>query len=337
MSAYRLFVLILVLAALIGIGFSAQQRSSDIAYSDSDAAYNRPYWEQQISAHGAARAYAEFVQTNAAAPRNRQHFSAHAMGAALYTKLGMSGIAVCDQTFAFGCYHGLASKAIAEGGEKAIQALDAECTHAFGKQEFNLMSMCQHGIGHGILEYVGYQDLGQALEMCTSLVDQPAPRVGCTSGVFMEYFTPLAVQGEGMEPALRPFDSATPYAPCPSVAAAFQQSCYFELGQALRQTPDSEYLSVCAGLSGVPRTNCFLGVGTDFARIPDPEQVVVRCEAAAPEDAFFCRAGAAWGYSGDGTQRSQEMCAYNDSAVHDTCERAADLTDGIESPFTATP
>jgi len=336
MSEYRPFVLILVLAALVGIGFIAQQRSPDVAYSDSDPAYNRPYWEQQISAHGATRAYAEFIELNAAAPRNRQHFSAHAMGVALYTKLGLSGITVCDRSFAFGCYHGLASRAIAEGGEKAVQKLN-EHAQAFGAQKFNLVSMSQHGIGHGILEYVGYQHLNQALEMCTTLIDQPAPRVGCTSGVFMEYFTPLAEQTEGAEPFVPPFNPDDPYAPCPSVAEVFQQTCYFELGQALRQTPDSKYLSVCAGLSGESRMNCFLGVGTDLARMPDPEQVVSRCETAAPEDAFFCRAGAAWGYSDDGTQRSQVMCDYHDAAEQKACERTADLTDGIESPFTATP
>ena len=334
MRTYGLLVLI-VIAGVVGVAlYTAQQPR--ISYSDTDPSYNRAYWEEQITHRGAPQAYRAFVEKNAIAPRNRQHFSAHAMGAAVYAQLGLPGIAVCDQRFAFGCYHGFTSRAIAEGGEQAITTLNTTCRDTFGIEAFNLVSMCQHGLGHGILEYVGYQHLTQALSMCASLVDQPAPRVGCTSGVFMEYFTPLAQVNGGMEPALRPFDTDNPFDPCPSVPEAFQQSCYFELGQALRQTEGSQYLSVCAQLSGVPRTNCFLGVGTDMARIPDPADVVARCEVAAPEDALFCRAGAAWGYSGDGSERSKTVCAYDELMMETRCRTVADLTEGLEPPFTST-
>lgn len=296
-------------------------------YRDTDHAYNREYWRQEIEYRGPAYAYQEFQKRNLEAPKRRQHFAAHVMGTILYEKLGLSGIVVCDDAFAFGCYHGFSSYAIAERGERAIDQLTEICISEFGP-----ISGCQHGIGHGILEYAGYDDLPGALRMCESLVYQPTPLIGCTSGVFMEYFTPLS-GGSPVQLEHYRFDPQAPYVPCPNVADRFKRSCYFELGQALRQTEGSDYFSVCGKLSGKERQACFLGVGTDLARIPDPHDVLTRCRTLSPEDELYCRAGAAWGYASENLERSWFMCMYEDYEKKTACVRAADITEGIDPPL----
>jgi hypothetical protein len=318
-----LAALLAVLAAIAGIVFLADfMRSGGAAYNPDDPANNKAYWEAEIERFGGTRAYAEFLKKNGEKDPELQHFSAHVIGEALYKKLGIKGITVCGAEFSFGCYHGFSTLAIAEGGRDAVMELDAACTEAYGP-----LSGCQHGIGHGIMEYAGR--ISEALTMCKELVYQPTPLLGCTSGVFMEYLTPLAGAGDGVMPEARAFNPEEPYAPCPNVPEAYRASCYFELGQWLRQTQDLDYGSICGGLAGSDRAHCFLGLGADFTRgWKDADSLIAKCSRYAPDDELVCRAGAAWQFVGG--KKAAALCAYDDDTLKKTCIQTADLTEGLD-------
>ena len=300
-----------------------------IRYSDTDPAFNRAYWEQQIQRHGAKDAYAEFKERTEKAPLARQHFAAHVMGDVLAEKLGTEGITVCDTSFAFGCFHGLFSAIIAKEGTAVIKELDAACVKAYGV----MGTGCTHGIGHGILEYVGYENVAKALELC-GLTTQKVPLLGCTSGVFMEYNQPLGGDPQNLVPGTRPFDPTHPYMPCTHVPQQFQASCYFELGGWLRTSISDDAAKrsgVCAGLSGEPRSRCYMGIGSGSAHEHgyDMTASLAECAALAPADEFSCRAGVRWGfYQVPETRvRANEACAYAD-AQQSACASLGDLTRG---------
>lgn len=319
----------IALAALVGGWLILHAIHSQEVLKDPAAA--RAYLAQEIVRQGPAKAYASFVAKNHTLPREDQHFSAHLMGEVLYAAGGVESIAICDSQFGFGCYHGLFGRAIAEGGVERIKELDDACVEAFGA----FGTGCQHGIGHGILEYTGHDDISRALQLCGDTT-QLVPLLGCTSGVFMEYNTPLAGDPESLAPQIRSFDALRPYEPCDEIDSAFQASCYYELGQWFIDTVSDEthdISSFCGALQGEARHHCYLGIGSSVAITVEyePGQTVALCERFAAEDALMCRAGAAWMFYANPEHRmhSKSICAYEDGERSARCTTRADFTEGL--------
>jgi hypothetical protein len=322
----------LVLLALGVVTFLVFAKPSE-TYDPSDAGYNIAFWEEVINRRGAQEAYAEFKVKNAEALLSRQHVSAHAFGEVLFATGGIEAFAACDATFGFGCYHGFFGRAIAEEGETSVKALDNACVKAYGV----LGTGCQHGIGHGVLEYVGYENISEALALCKD-TSQPAPLLGCTSGVFMEYNSPLVGAGAGLVPAPRVLTSETIYGPCPSVLPEYQTSCYFELGKWLvsqLSLGDERIADACEGLRGETRTHCFLGAGEGIAFFVDNDAAQGRAECAnlaKGADELACSAGIAWALfsNGRGKEAAREACIYEDAGATERCKTLADLTGGLD-------
>lgn len=300
-------------------------------YSDSDARYNFAYWEERIETKGAEDAYREFTERNLSAPTSRQHLSAHVMGELIFSARGVEGITVCDSQFSFGCYHGFFGRAISEGGEAAVSELDAECVEAFGE----LGSGCQHGIGHGILEYVGHDRVQDALALCAKTT-QPAPLLGCPSGVFMEYNTPLMRDDDGVRVSVRKVTADTVYEPCVSVSKEFQSSCFFQLGQWLALSLDEQPAKLGALCSKAPllgREYCFLGAGDSLGLLAlyDVPRAIAACASISiNDDEVACRAGISWALFSTGIhrERASGACAFTDNAKETRCRSLADLTEG---------
>lgn len=325
-----------LLAALVFCAWSLFFRdSSKLAYSDQDPGFNRAYWEQEFATRDAKDVYDEFKKRNAAGPLERQHVAAHPVGELIYAAEGINGIAVCDSSFGFGCYHGFFARAIGEGGADRIAELDAACVAAYGP----LGTGCQHGIGHGILEYVGYDRVNDALALCGKTTES-VPLLGCASGVFMEYHTPLASSGDGLVPSQRPVSEATTYEPCTTVPQKYQASCYYEIGEwvASAASGDEQVIKeTCGGLSGAAREQCFLGVGgvLGFHAAYVVADARAMCAAVASgEDDVACNAGVSWRMyaAPDHRNKAEAACAYEDAATQARCLTLADLTherDGI--------
>lgn len=323
----RRFILPLVVLALVLLaagGYFALHQSPKNALRD------QAYWTKKIHADPKA-AYREFVSYNASANPTSQHFNAHLIGELLYEDLGIDGIALCDASFGFGCYHGFFGRAISEGGEARVKELDRACVDAFGPYGAG----CQHGIGHGVLEYVGYGNLADALKLCGETTSF-SPLLGCTSGVFMEYNSPLVGAAESLSSGNRAIDPARPYEPCDAVEAKYRPVCYQQLGAWVAPFAPFSTNSVqklCGGLSGENRTNCFVGAGEAyaFAGQYDRTTTLGYCAAFAAPDELDCRAGLWWSFYADPTYRTRgaDLCDYPDPSQAALCKRLGDLTGGL--------
>lgn len=222
----------------------------------------RSFWAERITSIGAASAYAEFKQRYANADFRTQHTASHLFGEALYGKVGTDGITVCDPVFGdFGCEHGFTVAAIAGRGVHAVAEINGVCVRTL-KTDQSITS-CQHGIGHGILEYFGHDRLDAALAACPM---SPAgdPFSGCSIGVFMEYNVPTAIAAPAGA-GLRRFNRDDPYAPCPSLPERFLKPCYHQLPQWWDKVLAKDYERIgrlCAAASDTAGTAaCFRGVG----------------------------------------------------------------------------
>lgn len=112
------------------------------------------------------------------------HVLNHEAGEFLYEKEGPEGILRCKDYFLSSCYHGLLIQAIAEEGFLALSTAMDACKKA-GRR---VVTQCAHAIGHGLLAWVGYKNLPEALTLCDKVESDVAdfPVYNCHDGVFME-------------------------------------------------------------------------------------------------------------------------------------------------------
>lgn len=322
---------LLLVVVVAGCGYIlVTSQISTHTYSDSDPAYNRAYWQEQIVRQGSAKAFALFKTKNESAPLARQHFSAHVFGVSLAEHDGVAGITSCDPSFGYGCYHGFFSKVISEGGESYIKKLDEACVAAYGP----FGTGCQHGIGHGVLEYVGYERITDALQLCRDTT-QLVPLLGCTSGVFMEYFNPLVETGDTLSQGQRPFDEKRPQEPCDIVSSEFKESCYFELGHSYYIRFKGEVVALSKLCEQVPQSYqqyCYLGLGDIQGPISGykVQESIAFCDAFSGADSTACRAGVAWAFYANPAHRAEGtgICQLDSASDTATCKQLADLTLG---------
>ncbi len=256
------FFLIGIPVVLIGVGcIWLRTPHVSIPSSVSNVPELRSAMEKAIRAEGPARAYALLKKTYAGESFSTRHNAAHIFGESLYVVGGISAVAVCDADFNFGCFHGFMTRAISSAGLSIIPQLDTVCGST------NATTTCQHGLGHGILEYMGHEHLTQALEAC-SITRKLDPIAGCTSGIFMEYNVPLTSAPDGsFSTATRPLkDAAHSYDPCPSLSEEFRQSCYYALPQWWEQIYSNDFSIIgplCVAVTNEKeRTACLLGLGS---------------------------------------------------------------------------
>ncbi|MBY0111044.1 hypothetical protein K2Y00_03545 [Patescibacteria group bacterium] len=324
---------ILTIAILVIGGILFGSRFFGPQYDPQDEAYNASYWSYSIQRSGAPSAYQEFLVRNSSTDSTRQHLAAHVFGEVLFKIEGEEGISVCDAQFGFGCYHGFFGRAISEGGVESIARLDAACVKTHG----TLGTGCQHGVGHGILEYVGYDALDEALALCAETT-QLTSRLGCTSGVFMEYNSPLAGISDGLVPTTRALDPLNLYEPCNEVEEKYKESCFHELGAwVLSHHADAARAGFCEGIEGRGRESCFVGMGSAIAHKvgPYPTQGIEMCAMFGENDMRSCRAGLSWGFFTVPETRlhALEACGYTEETQKNACLRLGDLTEGLDPTF----
>lgn len=256
----------------------------------------RAAFVENIRMHGGDAAYRAFKKHYLGVPFDLQHNAAHVFGESLYDEEGIAGVRLCDQEFNFGCYHGFFTRAVASEGLDVIGALDRACDAS------DRPTACQHGIGHGILEYLGHSRLGDALLACKK-THQPDPLAGCTSGVFMEYNVPLSVGGDGtFALQTRPLEHHDePYHPCTELPDEFRLSCYHELPQWWAQVYGQDFATLGAFCAAAPYPGggraCFNGLGNVIASFGeyDADTVAGLCrQIADSEGRDSCFINAAW-------------------------------------------
>lgn len=112
------------------------------------------------------------------------HLIAHAIGYVLYQQQGANGIKVCTADFQYGCSHSIVIGLFTQKGLKAMPEVIQACKKAPGNNSY---ASCFHGVGHGVLDFVGY-DLPKAIDLCKQMRtgDFSVEYSECVGGASME-------------------------------------------------------------------------------------------------------------------------------------------------------
>lgn len=256
------------------------------------------------------RAYKELRQKLSKKDISTQHNSAHKFGEDLFITKGLAGIHVCDEAFSYACYHGFFSKAVAKNGLTITYKLDNEC------QQLTNRGRCQHGIGHGILEYFGSDDrIVDALNECGKL-KKISEYAGCNGGVYMEYnFRTARARGKS---GPRILTKNNTHVPCSFLPQQFLKSCYFYQPQWWNEVFDSDYKTIgqlCAGLKNKElQIACFEGAGNIIGPSRDFKlrKSLEKCqEILSEEGQLYCTIGLAriFATGGNLKEKAEEICS----------------------------
>jgi hypothetical protein len=265
------------------------------------------------------------------------HMAAHVFGVLLYEHEGLPGIRVCDESFSFGCYHGFFGHAIGDRGFPVILELNRIC---LTEKDFS-GTVCQHGIGHGLVELLGPYRLRDALRGCADLGKDSSSLFGCAGGVFMEYHLPVP-DIEAGKTVPRPLEPGNSYDPCTGdlVEEVFMPACYFGLGTWWDRVYNGDYGLIgtrCAAIKDAKyRTACFEGVGKIAAASSRYEvaPAIRKCELMpTPLGRVSCRAGASWSFfaSAQRHDRAPELCDGLSPADRSSCLEEASSLSAIHS------
>ena len=127
----------------------------------------------------------------------------------------IAGTPVC----ASGYYHGIIERAFLGQPKDKLTIVSRQlCSDSKITEQRFLLYQCIHGLGHGLMIYLGY-DMPGSLKTCAGLKDE-FDDISCSGGVFMENFN----SSYGVTSKyLRKND---PIYPCNSVAEKYKAQCY---------------------------------------------------------------------------------------------------------------
>jgi hypothetical protein len=219
-------------------------------------------WNLSMTLFGGKKSFNYFKQTVSNNSPLIQHSLAHQFGTLLYKKYGEAGIDFCDDSYGYGCYHSLVGQAIIEKGTPQVYDLANRCSVLP-----NLISIksCQHGIGHGLIGYFGYNTFGiyQAVAVCNTLQNILTAN-DCGSGIFMEYNFQDMAENPGN---WRVFQKENPFNPCDITEKEFQPICYFQQAAWwLKVLPQNDISKIdqinkfCTDLKEQNQRECFKGL-----------------------------------------------------------------------------
>jgi hypothetical protein len=338
-----------VIVLVIGVAFVAQREAAPSAPPLGTG--NERAWVEYIKAVGPETAYAALSERIANEPVPQQHTHAHFFGAALFDAVGVSGLPTCDSRYSFGCFHEFLGHAIRDLGLDVVGELNRGCHEALP----HTFLSCQHGIGHGVYAYFGYdseESLFKSLEVCRSLPDADVIG-GCYGGVFMEYNlrTMWGVSAQMREP------TEDIQNPCSAVDERFVPACVYWQPQwwvsvVRRETQGVDTKDVMRQIGGYcvasrNRKDCYEGIGNiilsesrDQRGQPSAQLARNLCSAAArnPADELRCLSVAANHFGIDVSKESAlDVCSDLSGESRDYCAQHADNTANIAQriPFPA--
>lgn len=154
----------------------------------------------------------------------QSHLLNHTVGDFLYDSIGDSGLAECKDYFLSSCYHGFLIKFIAKNGIERLNDVMNECWES----GYATAIQCGHGIGHGLLAYVGYKNLPDALILCDKVaeISKDFPLYNCHDGVFME--NNWAIHEDGTPSDDRWINLDDPVYPCndQQILEKYRKACW---------------------------------------------------------------------------------------------------------------
>ena len=290
---------------------------------------------RRIELLGGQEAYAALAEEIEPYSTQIQHTAAHAFGAALYKVEGKQGLSVCDARFSYGCFHEFLGRAIADLGINSVLELNKRCFDDLGANGLS----CQHGIGHGVQAYYGYdtKHLLEALDSCASLPGSD-PIGGCFGGAFMEYNFQTMLG----EQAVMRKNSGEVFFPCSTVADRYKPACFFWQPQwwaiSLKndfKTKEEIFVrmgALCSSVEGAYQRPCFEGIGNITAESASfsGERSRALCERTArpgSKEVLYCLSIAAnsIGLSTEGgLSQARGVCSGLSKSQMDFCEAYAE-------------
>jgi len=307
-----ILILELIVICILFFQLTSQKAKNEHIYTPSlakvfNSSQGKNKWKRYIQQVGTQKAYRDFIKIYEKSPSYYiRHNSLHYIGELLYEIDGMHGIAICDASFLYACYHGFFGAAIQNKGLIQIKQMDEACLQKTGPYR----SACSHGIGHGILAYMGSKKLVKALDICDTLKLSLHTK-GCKSGIFMEYNFNTITSHEGKQ-YVRPIGSSSPYIPCSQLESKHQSICYFIQTDWWEKIYNADYKKMgelCNNLSGVNKENCYLGIGNNALRTSnfDIQETLKKCDAIEPiNENMLCKAGSAIRYKIQAEQENLE-------------------------------
>ncbi|MEK7628211.1 MAG: hypothetical protein AAB421_02195 [Patescibacteria group bacterium] len=253
------------------------------------AHFSDSFWNEILQKQGAVAAHDTLLKIASQASDQDQHKLGHLFGKALYTTNGLAGFPICGVELNGGCVHEFVASAVHDQGVGVVQKLNSACQTRFTEND---AITCQHGLGHGLITYFGYdtEALSKSLDACATITSKNHTK-GCYGGAFMEYN--LRTMREN---TTRDYNSTQPFSPCFDLAPIYQNSCFFWLQQLWFRTEYNEKHteetfaevgSLCQKLEPVFREACFSGVG--YGGAPEAglnsEKTHAFCRAASRGDA----------------------------------------------------
>lgn len=229
-------------------------------------------WKQELAAKSADVVYANVRVEYAAAESIVGHSIAHVFGETLYDVLGAKALSVCDNSFLFGCYHGVITRMIVQHGAGNIREVYAVCKSL--PDEKSVVG-CRHGIGHGLFEVYGSTRLVEALELCrlTGWHGYEAG-FGCPGGVFMEMNFP-AWDGVQQNRTARLLVTGREGEPCSALPREFRPACYYYQVQLWEWYTPGDFSLLgrrCGALQdSADARGCWMGIGALYASTTMPE------------------------------------------------------------------
>lgn len=316
-----------IIALLLLLGVLLTLVLKEDGKSPKDIEGIKGYVVKKISVLPPEEAYGEIKDEYRDESYSSQHLAAHYFGEALFEKLGKEGVLVCDEAFGFGCYHGLFIKAISEEGIEAAEELDKVCVEKHGVNGLG----CPHGIGHGLGEYMGSDNLLSQLEVCSDLTWK-GRLFGCQGGVFMEHNFPTVIGESTASFTVRKLEGENYYEPCSFLPEKFKSACYFEQASWWREVLSEDYQKMgelCSTINdNLQREDCFRGIGNTAAETSryDIESVYEACEdMSSKEYELLCRAGASWAFFANPDKRSLSSRICEGSGNKNLCLEKSDL------------
>ncbi len=219
------------------------------------------------------------------------HEFAHIVGNEAYRQMSLSAVRICDESFAFGCFHGVTEMMLLKEGVKKIKDIETGCLKFFPKEVSQNYSGCIHGAGHGIYTWES-GNLNKALIDCDMF---SAPYRGfCYDGVFMENSGEL----ENFS-----FDADNPWKICTDLYEAYHSNCARYQSQVFLKVNYGKpnYLKLigdsCAkGPTPLLQETCYKSLGFYVAQnsVGKVDLILNKCrEVSDKEGVAICTTGAA--------------------------------------------
>jgi hypothetical protein len=259
------------------------------------------------------------------------HMINHETGLYFYKTEGMKGLSECKDYFTYSCYHGFFAAMTLDRGLSDLPAIAKICA---GESDRNTQLQCAHGVGHGLLDSVGYQELPQALALCKETFSSDKAEISlCFDGIAMENNRPPFT----VPPPDHWYEASDPMYPCDApeiVSLGAHNSCWHTQSYNLLRAAAYPQIGgdvgkaerYCDSLSDQNDAHiCRVGIGRSlFARVGfDIQNARATCAPASDLVSCVWFVARSMYYFGDRASDLLGICENESGARKDTCYHEA--------------